>query len=139
MYWKKDYNRKDVIPIDKILENKKAILVIGVLLVIGFAALYVFRGGDIGPGSSEVTNNIQAARDQQQSAIVGVRDAQDKLNDGRAEVGRVSEGLGEVTKSIRGSQSTVEESINRSKSSADLIREGERLVQRVQEENAGRD
>jgi hypothetical protein len=128
-----------VFTIDKILEYKKPIIIAGVILIVGIVAWDVFSSGDIGSGSSQVIDNISTTRDHQQSAIIGVGNAQDQLNDGRAEVDKVSAGLGEVAESIRGSQSGVTKSIDRAKTSTELIREGQSIILRVQQANQIRD
>lgn len=127
-----------MINIDKIIESKKHIIIGIVLLVAIYIAYDVFGSGNIGSRGSEISNNIQSTRDQQQSAIVGVGNAENIINDQSAEVGRISEGVGGVATSIKTLEPGIEESINRSKSSADLIREGQSIIQRVQQRNSSR-
>lgn len=118
---------------------KKTYIIIGCLLVVGVVAWDVLRSGnnvsDNGVTADTITNDIRSVGYQQQSAITGVGNAQDRINDGSAEVGRVSEGIGTVAESIKHSQSGLEESITRSKSSADLIAEGKSILRTIQQGN----
>jgi peptidoglycan hydrolase CwlO-like protein len=112
--------------------DKKTLIIIAGIVLIGAIAGYVFRGvPNPGSGADAVRANLSAAGQQQQAAIDRLSTIENGLDASAAKAGTISAGLGDTAKSIATVESRIDSSEAKLTDSAELIAEGQRILATV--------
>lgn len=128
--------------LQKIIQNKKVIIIILGVLILAFVGWYMFSTRSIsnnGSGADNAQSDIRSASDKQSDAIGRVDSVESRLDDSSATVGNVSGEIGAVSGGIGDSSttiSTVQERLDDSEArldrNTDLIKQGKLIVNTVQ-------